>query len=245
LTAPEVELQLNPHSVLCLPVGSYEQHGPHLPLHTDTVIAEGFAARLVERHGQRYGMWTLPALPFGLSLEHAWSPGTISLRLRLFADLLDVVVGEVVRATPARRLLIINGHGGNRGILEAAMYELGRAHGIGICAVHPISLSSVKVETPVPEVHAGVRETSVMLAMDPGHVYLDRLPQAFLPDESQYYEVSRAIINRGTTWPWTSNGPGLSTLGVTGGDPRSASAELGESIIASALDACDDVLERL
>ena len=56
-----------------------EQHGPHLPLNTDMVLAEAFTGAIVERWGEAYDLWQLPALPVGLSREHAWAPGTLSL----------------------------------------------------------------------------------------------------------------------------------------------------------------------
>ncbi len=245
LPATEITSRISEDSILCLAIGSYEQHGPHLPLHTDTVIAEQFTARLVDRYGDQHDVWALPVIPYGLSLEHAWSTGTISLRVPSLSALLDAVVGEYVRATPSRRLLIVNGNGGNRGILEATTYELQASHQVRICVVHPSSLSTVRVESALPEVHAGMRETSVMLALAPGDVHLDRLPDTFVVNEAQRDEIKRLVLERGTTWPWSSGDPRIATIGITGGDPRLASAELGESIIASALDACDAVLKQL
>ncbi|HEV2378086.1 MAG TPA: creatininase family protein [Streptosporangiaceae bacterium] len=245
LPAPEITAQMTETSVICLPIGSYEQHGPHLPLHTDSVIAERFTTRLAERYGEHHELWALPAIPFGLSLEHAWSPGTISLRAGVLSALLTTVVGELVRATPARRLLIVNGHGGNRGILEALTYELQAAHPVRVCVVHPSSLATVRVESALPEIHAGMRETSVMLTLAPNEVHLDRLPDGYAVNEAHRDEVKRLVLDRGTTWPWTSGDSRIATLGVMGGDPRLASAELGESVIASALDACGTVLTQL
>ncbi|NIL64765.1 creatininase family protein [Salinispora arenicola] len=65
LPAPEIATHLTERSVLCLPIGSYEQHGPHLPLHTDTVIATQFTNRLIDRYGNQHDLWALPALPYG------------------------------------------------------------------------------------------------------------------------------------------------------------------------------------
>ena len=60
-------------------MGSMEQHGPHLPLNTDTVLAEAFTRRIVERWGEAYDLWRLPAIAIGLSREHDWAAGTLSL----------------------------------------------------------------------------------------------------------------------------------------------------------------------
>lgn len=245
LTAPEIQSRLSATTVLCLPIGSYEQHGPHLPLHTDTIIAEGFTRRLVDRHGDTYDLWALPSIPYGLSLEHSWSPGTVSLTSTVLTTLLDALIAEYVRATPARTLLIVNGHGGNRGILEAAIYELRRAHQVNVCVVHPSSLSTVRVDSPLPEVHAGTRETSVMLALAPDEVYLDSLPDDYTVDVARRDHIRRLVLDRGATWPWDSNDPRISQHGATGGDPRAATAELGEQIINSAVDSCSTVLDHL
>jgi creatinine amidohydrolase len=245
LAAPDVPSLMTRDSVLCLPIGSYEQHGPHLPLQTDTIIAEGFTSRLVDRYGSSHDLWQLPAIPYGLSLEHAWAPGTISLLTAQFSALLDAIVGQYVHATPARKLLIVNGHGGNRGILEVAIYELTRAHQVSVCVVHPSSMSTVKIDSELPEIHAGTRETSVIMALAPEQVHLERLTDAYRTDPGQREQIRRLVLDRGVTWPWTSADERISSQGITGGDARAASAGLGEAIITSALDASAAVLDAL
>jgi creatinine amidohydrolase len=245
LTATEVCASVSGRSVLCIPIGSYEQHGAHLPLETDTIIAQGFTERLLARYGEEFDLWATPAIPYGLSLEHAWSPGTVSLTARAFVSLLDAVVDAYVRASPVRNVLIVNGHGGNRGILEAVLYELQRDHGVNPCVIHPSSLSSAKIASSLPEVHAGLRETSVMLALSPDDVHIDRIPADYVEDQSQKELVRRFVLDRGTTWPWSSGDPGISASGIMGSDPRNAASELGEAVLASALDNCRTVLETL
>src|SRR5688500_17461582 len=110
LTFPEVAGTLKATSILCMPLGSMEQHGPHLPLNTDTVLAEALTGRIVGRWGDAYDLWQLPPLPIGLSREHAWAPGTMSLTVATMTALLRDRAREIVRALPARNLLIVNGH---------------------------------------------------------------------------------------------------------------------------------------
>src|SRR5215510_2583480 len=120
----EVTSAVKPSSVLCLPMGSIEQHGRHLPLNTDCVIAEELTRRIIARWGDEYDLWQLPLVPIGLSREHCWAPGTFSLTVSGMTAHLRDLGFEMVRALPARNLLIVNGHGGNRGILEALTREM-------------------------------------------------------------------------------------------------------------------------
>ncbi|MEU7581986.1 creatininase family protein [Streptomyces sp. NPDC041068] len=247
LTAPRVTSELSERSILCLPLGSLEQHGPHLPLNTDAVIAERFAARLATHVADRHDLWVVPPVPYGLSPEHAWAPGTITLNIALYTSLIETLVGEYVRSTPARAILIINGHGGNKGVLEALVHQLQRTHDVATCVVNPGSLAAgqLQADGEFLEVHAGIRETSLMLALAPDHVRLDLLPNGPIPDPGQREEVQRLVFGRGATWPWSSDNPAISTHGVIGGDPRQATAEHGQMLVTAALHACADVLDRL
>src|SRR5690606_19361095 len=90
-----------------------------------------------------------------------------------------------------------------------------------------------------------VRETSMMLALAPDTVHLGRIPANHTPDPGRREEIEQLILRRGTTWPWSSGDPTISSLGIIGGDPRRASAAAGHSIITSAVEAGADVLARL
>ncbi|MEV0702672.1 creatininase family protein [Saccharopolyspora sp. NPDC050389] len=247
LTAPRIAVELSERSILCLPVGSLEQHGPHLPLNTDTVIAERFADRLAAHVTQRHDVWVVPPVPYGLSPEHAWSSGTVTLDIPLYTTLIETLVADYLRSTPARAVLIVNGHGGNKGALEALVHQLQRKHDVAICVVNPGSVAAGRIKTgnEFPEVHAGVRETSLMLALAPDHVRLDLLPSDSCPDPGQREEIQRLVLDRGATWPWSSDDPAISKNGVIGGDPRKADAEFGQALVAAALDAGAAVLDRL
>jgi creatinine amidohydrolase len=141
--------QVDATCLLVIPLGSTEQHGPHLPLSTDTDIAVALADGLAAR---RPGTVVAPALPYGASGEHAGFPGTLSLG----TGVLERVVVELVRSTDltATRVLLLNGHGGNVEPLRAALRLL-RTEGRDVRAWAPAWRG---------DAHAGRTETSVQLA---------------------------------------------------------------------------------
>src|SRR5215510_10797411 len=154
----EVEDAVEAGSVLCLPMGSIEQHGPHLPLNTDCVIAEALTRRIVARWGDEHDLWQLPAVPVGLSREHAWAPGTMSLSVSGMIAYLRDLAGEIVRSFKARNLLSVNGHGGNRGILDALSQEMRADFGLNLATLHLGAMMSAGSGAEVPEIHAGADE---------------------------------------------------------------------------------------
>jgi creatinine amidohydrolase len=243
-TAPQVAAELTSESILCLPIGSTEQHGPHLPLGTDTIIAERVAAAIARRAAGRHQLWLLPALPFGLSLEHAWAPGTISLRVATLTAMIGQLASEYRRATKAGRLIIVNGHGGNRAILEPMMHEITADQGLAVCTLHTGSLPAVRPDSPVADIHAGIGETSLMLHLAPETVNMAALPDGDSDEAARAAAISQVIRGHGVTWPWSSGDPRIAEHGIIG-DPRGASAELGRAILDSALDAAVPVLDQL
>ncbi len=122
LRAPDIERLLTPSSILVQPLGAVEQHGPHLPFNTDLLIAERVASAAVERVGGELDVWLLPSLAYTKSNEHAWSAGTIWLSATTLLAVLDDI-GRCVAMTPARKLVFMNGHGGNSALVGVANRE--------------------------------------------------------------------------------------------------------------------------
>ncbi len=238
----DVAGNLKSTSTLCLPLGSTEQHGPHLPLDTDTVIAGALTERIVARWGGSYDLWRLPVVPVGLSREHAWSPGTVSHSVADMTALLRAKAGEIVRESPARNLMIVNGHGGNRGILEAVGYELAGDFGLNVCALHLGALISPVPERGLPEIHAGKDETSVMLAIAPDLVQRERIAELRSPPDAA--KVRSMILDPAVSWPWSSGDPRIADAGVIG-DAAAASAEHGQAIVDRVVEAAGGVLRQL
>ena len=242
LTAQDISTALAKSSVLCLPLGAIEQHGPHLPLNTDLVIAENIVRLMAERLGEEFDLWALPPIPVGLSREHAWAPGTLSLNVQSFAALLRDLVSDLARSLPARNLVIVNGHGGNRGILDALIYEMQAEFGFNVCVIHPLVLSGMEEQCAFPDIHGGKIETSLMLVFAPDLVHRDKIASLTTPPNAK--QIEKSILDLGVSWPWSSGDRSLADQGVTG-QAAAASAEFGKQVIDSLLKNVRDVLTQL
>jgi len=238
----EVTAVLQASSVLCLPMGSMEQHGPHLPLNTDCVIAEALTRRIVERWGGERDLWQLPAVPVGLSREHAWAPGTLSLTISGMTAYVRDLCAEFVRALPARNLLIVNGHGGNRGILEALMQEMRGDFGLNIATLHLGAMMSPDTTAGVPEILAGKDETSAMLVLAPDLVRREAM--ATLPPPPSGESARALVLDPVASYPWSSDDPRLSASGIMG-DARGAAAAHGEIVVACVIESAGALIQRL
>lgn len=242
LTFPEIAQQLDEASILCLPIGAIEQHGPHLPLNTDVIIAEEITHRLIARWADGFDLWQLPTLSIGLSREHDWAPGTLSLSIQSFTALMRDIGRSIQQNLPTRNVAIINGHGGNRGVLQTLVYELEADFDLNTCIIHPLALAKTDTDSDVAEIHGGRDETSVMLALMPDLVRQEMI--ASLTGVPDAKIVKELVIEQGATWAWSSADKRIADQGVIG-QPLDSSAELGNAIIESIIDEAGSVLARL
>ncbi len=199
--------------LVLVPVGSLEQHGPHLPLDTDTTIAVAVAQRMARQMDPSdqgsAGVWVAPALAYGSSGEHQSFAGTSSIG----TPALQHLVVELVRSmrTWADRVVLVNAHGGNLTALRAAVAQLvDEGHRVGwvACATEDVDL------------HAGRTETSLMLHLRPDAVRLDR---ARAGNVAPLADLLPAMLRGGVA--------AVSPNGVLG-DPAGASAEEGARVLA-------------
>jgi creatinine amidohydrolase len=242
LTFPEVSGRLRESSVLCLPIGAIEQHGAHLPLNTDVIVAEELTRRIIARWGDEFDLWQLPTVSVSLSREHDWAPGTLALTIQSFVGLLRDMARDIARALPARNLLIVNGHGGNRGVLDNLLHELRGDFALNACVMHPFDLSKAETGARSPDVHAGKSETSVMLVLAPQLVRAQMIAPAANPPDSA--TITALIFDRGASFPWRTDDPRLTANGVIG-EAQAATPELGQAIIDSVIEETRGVLRRL
>ena len=192
--------------IIVVPIGSCEQHGPQLPLDTDTRIASAVADRLV---AARVGLRVTPVLAITASGEHQGFPGTLSIG----AVVMRQVIVELVRSADwASGVVLINGHGGNSVAVREAVSQL---HGEGRRVLNwwPRINNG--------DAHAGRTETSLMLALHPDLV---RLSLA----EAGRTEPLPQLIGQLRT----DGVIGLSPNGVLG-DPSGANAAEGEELLAA------------
>ena len=231
---PDAALALNRSgSTLVWPFGAFEQHGPQLPLLTDALFAERILDRVLEGLPEEMPIWALPTQNIGLSPEHRGFPGTLSLSAELLIRLVKEV-GKQLAQQGVQRLVLFNAHGGQIGLLQTAAREL--AVETPSMAVLPCFLWSGVPELPtlvpadelVHGLHAGLAETSLMLALEPS-----------LVGEQRPLDGDHVSDKAAATPPegWSLEGPAplawftadLSQSGVVG-DSRGADARLGNQL---------------
>ncbi|WP_261569950.1 mycofactocin biosynthesis peptidyl-dipeptidase MftE [Frankia gtarii] len=213
---------MNDRPLLVLPLGSTEQHGPHLPLDTDTRVASAVARGLADRLDP---VLLGPAMPYGASGEHAGFPGTVSLGTQV----LERVIVELVRSVDdtARAVMVVNGHGGNVAALMSARRILAsEGRPVHLWAPTTALARIAGIPTADRDLHAGRTETSLLLHLAPDLVRLDLAVAGPSPSLDE-------LVAQGVA--------ALSPTGVLG-DPAGASAAEGARLLDAYV---DDAVERL
>jgi creatinine amidohydrolase len=205
--------------IVLVPVGSTEQHGPHLPLATDTIIAEELTGRAIHHTD---GLMVGPTISVSASGEHADFPGTLSIG----SDVMSSVIVELVRSADwAAGVVLVNGHGGNHTAISSAVATL-TAEGRRVLPWWPSWPQ--RRDGGAADLHAGRIETSMMLAIDPGLVRLElAAPGADASIDDLRERGVRAVSNSGVL-----------------GDPEGASGREGERFITAFVEDLVHQIER-
>ncbi|WP_439594388.1 creatininase family protein [Falsiroseomonas sp.] len=228
LTAAEIQARATPDTVVLIPVASIEQHGPHLAVGVDTVLATAVAERTARRllAGGTPALVT-PTIWSGLAEHHMAFGGTMTLDLATFSALVGGIARSVARHG-FRRIALVNGHGGNTEAVASAAIELTRSLGVPVVGL-TYWLANADTFGPILEsqpnvMHACEAETSMMMALAPDCVRVDRIqaavPKRFAPPAPPGFKRSRPFAE-------------MTDTGVIG-DPRTASAEKGERLLEAA-----------
>jgi len=245
LTGAAAAVALNDRSILVLPVGAIEHHGPHLPLATDVIVAEASATAAVARAAaQGLDVWQLPTLSITKSDEHSWAPGTLWLTPETMMQTI-VDIGRSILTTRARTLVFLNGHGGNVALLNVANRELRRRFGLRTFLMPATNFGKERMaDAPEGEwelgIHAGWDETSIVMHLRPELVD----PAKFHATVPAHIGDFRHIGFNGkpVTFGWLSN-----DFGPTGvlGDPTGANAAHGAEMFEDSVSFVVEALEEI
>jgi len=218
--------------IAVLPLGAHEQHGPHLPFETDTLIAQGIVARLKAALPQDFPVTFLPVEPVGYSIEHMDVAGTKTLAF-------DEAVNrwlEIARAQHEkgiRKFVMLNAHGGNAPLMTIVTTEARKRFSMLAVATSwtrfGLPEGLIAPQDKAIDIHGGDIETSVMLALNPDDVAMDKA-ETFSSRQSEFanrFTHLRAYGPHAFGWMMSD----LNPLGVAG-NAAAATAEKGEQIIA-------------
>lgn len=219
------------NTVIVLPAGSTEQHGPHLPCAVDTLIAAGVMGHALARLPPAVPAFALSPITYGKSDEHLHFPGTVTLD---GSTLLETVtqIGESVYRMGFRKLLIVNAHGGQPQVMEMAARELRLRHGDYVVLPHfawrvpHVAGQFMSEREKRLSMHAGHAETALIMALMPDTVHMADAMASYPPEFP-----SKVLSPEGRpACAWTARDFGDS--GVIG-DPFPATPEQGHAILES------------
>jgi creatinine amidohydrolase len=239
-------------TIAVLPVAAIEQHGPHLPLNVDTALVDGVVAATVPCMRDDVPALFLPTQAVGFSPEHARFAGTLTLKadtvIRLWTEL-----GESVAATGVRKLVLLNAHGGQVGLLDVVARDLRARLGM---LVYSINWFGLPLVGPAGEdvnalfsahehrfgIHAGEIETSMMLALAPGLVDMAKAENFASTSEDRAKQF--AILGNGKSaklgWQMQDYNPAGAV-----GNAAAATAEKGRAVLDAAGRALAQVLAEI
>ena len=219
------------NTVIVLPTGATEQHGPHLPCAVDTVISAGVVGHALARLPAQVPAFAMAPITYGKSEEHLHFPGTMTLTGETLLATMNEI-GESVYRAGFRKLLIVNGHGGQPQVMEMAARELRLRHGDFIVVpsftwrVPNVAGQYMSDREKKLAMHAGHAETAIMLALAPDTVHMDKAVANYPPEFP-----SKLLSPDGRpACAWTARDFGPS--GIIG-DPLPATADQGHAILES------------
>lgn len=232
-------------TISVLPLGAHEQHGPHLPFETDTLIAAGIVSRLGVALPKTLPVSFLPVEPVGYSIEHMDVPGTRSLR---YDEAVERWLGiaEAEYDKGVRKFVMLNAHGGNSPLLTIVATEARVRFGMLAVATSwtrfGIPPEIVRPEDKTFDIHGGDIETSVMLALYPERVDMGKA-RSFPSRQADFVKIFKHLRAYGPhAFGWMMRD--LNDDGVAG-NAAAATAEKGERLIAHAVNGLVELLEDI
>jgi creatinine amidohydrolase len=252
LSWPEIDAAAEAGKMIVVPVGSTEDHGPHMPVDVDQVLPESICeAAVVDRNDALL----FPTVTHGYLPHHMDYPGGITIRWDTFVNHL-IDIGVSLAHHGFRKILFVNGHGSNHHLLEQATRQVCLQYPDVHCAmiswffIEEVQETLLDIREAGPQGigHAGEMETSMYLHLDPDKIDMDQAVEDInMPDNRYFHNVDFAGENRDEDSTAVTMMPWWSTFSETGvlGDATAASAEKGELLFEAAVKGLDNVLEGL
>jgi creatinine amidohydrolase len=230
--------------IAILPVGSTEQHGPHLPLCVDACITEGMLKAVMALVPDDFIVLALPVMPVGKANEHIGFDGTLSLSVTTLIGLWTDIAESVFR-TGVKKLMILNGHGGQTQVMDIVARDLRVRHDALVVPINWWSLQADKTLFPATEytygIHGGAEETSVMMHLRPDLVRTQYAQNFETQPLLKRHEFPR-LFSQGVRHAWKAED--LQETGACG-DATLATAELGQCIIDDAARSIVELLQEM
>ena len=230
LRAPELRELATPETIVIVPVAAVEQHGPHLPVATDTMLACEVAKRSAAIIAETTPALVTECIWTGLSEHHMALGATFTLDFRTFLAVISCVVRSLQRHG-FDKVFLMNAHGGNIAALQTVVEELTRDLGMKLVTATYWTLGARELGSHLERQkgirHACEAETSMVMAIAPELVDTDRFDDAACPDPR---DKAGAIVDGSYRWVSFADKTPSGALG----DPRAASAEKGQLLLDTA-----------
>ncbi len=249
LSSEEVDRIASQEAMVLIPIGSFEQHGQHLPLATDSIISQEVTRLVAERINHEFPVLVFPQIPFGKSTEHASRPGTISLETEVLTNLLRNICKNLAK-NGFKKIVFINGHGGNTNLLNTMLRGIREETGAFVTSIYLYSetllkdvLDRFKLEE-LDVFHACTLETSFMMTLKPELVHMKKAskekPHKFT--EESGYKYLKLAGSKGIEFSWLIDD--ISDSGVIG-DPTKATPEIGKEVLKVLIENVYEVLREI
>jgi len=231
------------NTIAILPVAAIEQHGPHLPLDVDAAINAAVLEATLNQVPNNLSVLVLPAQNVGYSEEHTSFPGTLTLDaetiLRVWRE-----IGECVARVGIRKLVLFNSHGGQNELMAITARQLRVSEAMFVATASWSRLVSLEDIFDADElrfgIHGGAVETSLMLHIAPDQVRTDQMAD-FPSSGRKIAQQSKHLAATGrVAYGWMTED--LNKSGAVG-DPRKATAEIGQEILLRAAKGLVELLE--
>ena len=247
MTSPQFKQAVKKSPVVVIPAGSHEQHGSHLPLGTDSLIACSIAEKAVEKIASKIPVIITPPIPFGCSAEHLDFPGTLSLKPDTFMNIMRDLI-ESLALSGVKKILVVNGHGGNIHPLGTLLHETARKYDMFLAFTFPTSLTrealkQVRSSKDMGGFHAGEPETSMILQLAPQLVNKNNIQKPTLKKyhkDTKYIRLWDSKFLKGFSWTTKE----ISPSGVIG-DPTTATEKKGKILLDAAIDNLAKLIQEI